>query len=57
MSNIEPINVLIVDDNQNNLFTLRNLINEYIKVQICEAESGMTALKILTKQSVDFNYS
>ena len=53
MSNIEPINVLIVDDNQNNLFTLRNLINEYIKVQICEAESGMTALKILTKQSVD----
>jgi signal transduction histidine kinase len=53
MSNTESINVLIVDDNQNNLFTLRNLINEYIKVQIFEAVSGMTALKILTKQSVD----
>ncbi|EDN70670.1 hypothetical protein BGP_2263 [Beggiatoa sp. PS] len=57
MSNKKRINVLIVDDNSNNLFTLRTLIQEYLDVQILEANSGAAALKILMIQSVDFNYS
>jgi len=47
------INVLIVDDNKNNLFTLHTLIDEYLEVQVLEADSGMAALKVLTKQAVD----
>jgi CheY-like chemotaxis protein/anti-sigma regulatory factor (Ser/Thr protein kinase) len=53
MSNTNPINVLIVDDNKNNIFTLRTLIKEYIDVNTLEANSGSAALKILTKTKVD----
>jgi signal transduction histidine kinase len=49
----EPIKVLIVDDNENNLFTLRNLIQQYVNVTILVAQSGESALKILMKQTVD----
>jgi signal transduction histidine kinase len=49
----EPIKVLIVDDNENNLFTLRNLIQQYVNVTILVAQSGENALKILMKQTVD----
>ena len=53
MSNSEQINVLIVDDNENNLFTLRTLIQQYIDVNIIEAQSGDAALKVLLTNRVD----
>jgi signal transduction histidine kinase len=53
MSNVESINILIVDDNKNNLFTLRTLIKEYINVNIFEADSGSIALGILLEQPID----
>ena len=53
MSNTKPINVLIVDDNENNLFTLRTLIEEYLDVNILEANSGFAALKITTQDRID----
>ncbi|HEW98357.1 MAG: hybrid sensor histidine kinase/response regulator [Candidatus Parabeggiatoa sp. nov. 3] len=49
----ELINVLIVDDNENNLFTLRTLIKKYINAHILQAQSGEAALKILLKKRVD----
>ncbi|OUD12114.1 response regulator [Thioflexithrix psekupsensis] len=53
-NNTSPLTILIVDDNKNNLFTLRNLIEEYIlSVTILEAESGLLALNILAKNAVD----
>jgi signal transduction histidine kinase len=53
MSNTETINVLIVDDNQKNIFTLHTLIKEYLEVNILEADSGAAALKTLMTQPVD----
>ena len=47
------INILIVDDNKNNIFTLHTLIKEYINVHILEADSGSAALKLLMKEPVD----
>ena len=38
--------ILIVDDNENNLFTLRTLINQYMDVEVLEADSGQAALDI-----------
>jgi CheY-like chemotaxis protein len=49
----ELINILIVDDNENNLLTLRTLIKKYINAQILQALSGESALKILLKKRVD----
>ncbi len=53
MSNTESINILIVDDNKHNLFTLHTLIKEYLEVNILEADSGLAALKLLMTQRVD----
>ncbi len=53
MSKTKPINVLIVDDNKNNLFTLHTLISEYLEVNILEASSGMEALGILLSEEVE----
>ena len=53
MSDTKSINLLIVDDNENNLFTLRTLLHEYLDVHILEADTGPTALKILMTQPVD----
>jgi len=36
--------ILIVDDNENNLFTLRTLINKHLDVEILEASSGQQAI-------------
>jgi len=47
------INILIVDDNENNRFTLRTLIEEYLNAHILSAPSGRAALKILVKHPVD----
>ncbi|MEE9492730.1 MAG: response regulator [Gammaproteobacteria bacterium] len=41
--------LLIVDDNQNNLFTLRTLINTCMKTVIIEAASGQEAIDIALK--------
>jgi PAS domain S-box-containing protein len=38
--------ILIVDDIENNLFTLRSLINRYMDVEVLEANSGQAALEI-----------
>lgn len=53
MSKTEPFNILIVDDNKNNLFTLRNLISEHLEAHIIEANSGLAALGILLKTKID----
>ena len=47
--------ILIVDDNPNNLFTLRTLLNEHLEsIQILEANSGQAALRLLLEeQAVD----
>ena len=38
--------VLIVDDNENNLYTLKSLINKHMDVDVLEADSGQAALDI-----------
>jgi PAS domain S-box-containing protein len=38
--------VLIVDDNENNLYTLKSLINKHMDVDVLEANSGQAALDI-----------
>jgi len=46
--------VLIVDDNPNNLFTLRSLIEKYTDVQVIEAEGGEKAVNLaLTENDID----
>ncbi|MCV6636203.1 response regulator [Candidatus Albibeggiatoa sp. nov. NOAA] len=45
--------ILIVDDNENNLFTLDTLIKEHLDAKIIQADSGMSALGILLKTPVD----
>ncbi|MEK7990358.1 MAG: ATP-binding protein [Thiotrichaceae bacterium] len=45
--------ILIVDDNKNNLFTLRTLILQHIEINILEANSGQEALTMLMTESVD----
>lgn len=54
MSKLEHLNILIVDDNKNNLLSLRSLIEQYVEnVQVIEADSGVMALNIVMRQSVD----
>jgi CheY-like chemotaxis protein len=54
MSRSDPFNILIVDDNRNNLFTLHTLIEEHLDdVGIVEADSGMHALEILLQDKID----
>ncbi len=50
--NTQP-KILIVDDSQNNLFSLEALITEEIDAQMFEALSGHAALEILQKEAVD----
>jgi len=45
--------ILIVDDNKNNLFTLRTLILQHMDVTILEADSGQDALTLLMTEEVD----
>ncbi len=45
--------ILIVDDNQNNLFTLRTLIQDHTDVNVVEASSGEEALKKVSVFPVD----
>ncbi|MCP4696929.1 MAG: response regulator [Gammaproteobacteria bacterium] len=50
---MKGFNILIVDDNKNNLFTLRTLIHEHIDVRVIEADSGQAALDLVVEESVD----
>ncbi len=53
MSKNELLNILIVDDNKNNLLSLRSLIEEYISdVWVFEADSGIRALNIVMKEKL-----
>ncbi len=53
MSNTK-ITVLIVDDNENNLISLRAVIEQnFSQANVIEADSGLHALSILLRQSVD----
>ncbi|OGO78304.1 MAG: hybrid sensor histidine kinase/response regulator [Clostridiales bacterium GWB2_37_7] len=45
--------ILIVDDNRNNLFSLRSLIEEHIDARVLETECGDKALQELLKNEVD----
>ena len=46
MNRYADFRILIVDDNQNNLFTLRALIAKHMAVEVLEADSGQEALDI-----------
>jgi PAS domain S-box-containing protein len=46
MNRYADFRILIVDDNQNNLFTLRALIEKHMGVEVMEADSGQRALDI-----------
>jgi signal transduction histidine kinase len=48
----DPLRILLVDDNQNNLFTLRSLLENHIQADIVEARSGKEALLILMRQDI-----
>ncbi len=51
---IGTVTILIVDDNKNNLLSLRSLIEEdFEHVNVVESLSGLNALSILMKQEVD----
>ncbi len=51
---VQTFNLLIVDDNKNNLFTLNTLISEHIEhTTIIEATSGLMALEILLQTNID----
>jgi PAS domain S-box-containing protein len=49
MNRYADFRILIVDDNQNNLFTLRALIEKHMNVDVLEADSGQAALDIALK--------
>jgi len=46
MNRYADFRILIVDDNQNNLFTLRALIEKHMGVEVLEADSGQAALDV-----------
>ena len=50
MKRYSGFKVLIVDDNENNLFALRTLIAQHMEVEILEATSGHAALEIALAQ-------
>ncbi|MBF0095988.1 MAG: response regulator [Magnetococcales bacterium] len=49
----ERFTILLVDDNRNNLFTLRSLLQHLEQVQLHEAVSGEAALALLLEETVD----
>lgn len=46
MNRYPGFRILIVDDNRNNLYTLRTLIQKHMDVDVLEADSGKEALEI-----------
>lgn len=53
MSEQTMYSILIVDDNPNNLFTLRTLLEASLDTEVIEAESGYAALEKVSEQKVD----
>ena len=54
MKRYADFRILIVDDIQNNLFTLRTLIEKHMDVEVLEADSGQAAIDIaLQDPSID----
>jgi PAS domain S-box-containing protein len=49
MKRYSGFKLLIVDDNENNLFTLHTLIQKHMDVEVLEATSGQSALDIALK--------
>ncbi|MEW8206432.1 MAG: response regulator, partial [Candidatus Thiodiazotropha taylori] len=49
MKRYSGFKLLIVDDHEHNLFTLRTLVQRYMDVEILEATSGQQALDIAIK--------
>ncbi|MCG6900167.1 MAG: response regulator [Gammaproteobacteria bacterium] len=49
MNRYADFRILIVDDNRNNLFSLRALIEKHMGVEVLEADSGQAALDIALK--------
>ena len=45
--------ILIVDDNPNNLFTLRTLLENSLDAEVIEAESGFAALEKISEYQID----
>jgi PAS domain S-box-containing protein len=50
MKRYQGFKLLIVDDNENNLFSLRTLVEQHMDVEILEATSGQQALEIAQAQ-------
>lgn len=46
MNRFADFRILIVDDNQNNLFSLRALIEKHMDVEVLDADSGQAAIDI-----------
>lgn len=46
MNRYADFRILIVDDNRNNLFTLRSLLTRHMDAEVLEADSGQAALDI-----------
>jgi two-component system, sensor histidine kinase and response regulator len=53
MEKNDSYKIMIVDDNHNNLFSLKKLIEEYIDAVVIEADCGQKALQYLFKNTVD----
>lgn len=53
MSELAPFVILMVDDNPNNLFTLRALLKPLQNTQLIEADSGTQALARVLEHQVD----
>lgn len=50
MKRYQGFKLLIVDDNENNLFSLRTLVEQHMDVEILEATTGQQALEIAQAQ-------
>ncbi|MEM7019835.1 MAG: response regulator, partial [Pseudomonadota bacterium] len=53
LAKANELNILIVDDNANNLFTLRTLIENHLTANIIEANSGFAALEVVERHRID----
>lgn len=51
MNRYSGFKLLIVDDHEHNLFTLRTLLRQYMDVEILEATSGKQALETALKET------
>lgn len=53
MSDSAMFTILLVDDNQHNLFTLRTLLETSLQANILEAKSGSAALELVLHHRID----